>query len=54
MPAADFSLVYAYHADEADTWKRYAPGVPGNDLLELAPGWAYWIKVGSAGTWTVP
>jgi hypothetical protein len=49
----DYSLVYGYHAEDADTWKRYAPGVPGNDLLELAPGWGYWIKVGAAGTWHV-
>jgi hypothetical protein len=48
-----YSLVYAYHADDADTWKRYAPGVPGNDLLELAPAWAYWIKVGTTSTWDV-
>jgi hypothetical protein len=49
----DYSLVYAYHANDADTWKRYAPGVPGNDLLELAPGWGYWIKVGTTSTWDV-
>jgi uncharacterized protein YjiK len=50
----EYSLVYAYHADDTDTWKRYAPGVPGNDLLELAPGWGYWIKVSVEHTWTVP
>jgi hypothetical protein len=50
---SDYSLVYAYHANDADTWKRYAPGVPGNDLLELAPGWGYWIKVGTTSTWHV-
>jgi hypothetical protein len=49
----DYSLVYAYHADETDTWKRYAPGVPGNDLLELTPGWGYWIKVSATSTWDV-
>jgi hypothetical protein len=48
-----YSLVYAYHANEMDTWKRYATGVPGNDLLELAPAWAYWIKVTSDNTWQV-
>jgi hypothetical protein len=48
----DYSLVYAYHADDADTWKRYAPDVPGNDLSELAPGWGYWIKVSEASTLT--
>jgi hypothetical protein len=50
---SEYSLVYAYHADDADTWKRFAPGVPGNDLLVLVPGWGYWIKVDSAGTWHV-
>jgi hypothetical protein len=49
----DYSLVYAYHTDDSDTWKRYAPGVPGNDLLELVPGWGYWIKVGTTSTWDV-
>jgi hypothetical protein len=49
----DYSLVYAYHADDADTWKRYAPGVPGNDLLEVAPAWAYWIKVTAERIWDV-
>jgi uncharacterized repeat protein (TIGR01451 family) len=48
-----YNLVYAYHANETDTWKRYAPGVPGNDLLELAPAWAYWIKVSAISTWEV-
>jgi hypothetical protein len=51
---SDYSLVYAYHADETDTWKRYAPGVPGNDLLELTPGWGYWIKVSAPNTWIFP
>jgi uncharacterized repeat protein (TIGR02543 family) len=48
-----YTLVYGYHANDADTWKRYAPGVPGNDLLELAPGWGYWIKISAPGTWQV-
>jgi hypothetical protein len=45
-----YSLVYAYHANDADTWKRYAPGVPGNDLLELTPGWGYLIKISEPST----
>ena len=49
----DYSLVYAYHANETDTWKRYAPDVPGNDLLEVTPGWAYWIKVTATSIWDV-
>jgi hypothetical protein len=48
-----YSLVYAYHANDADTWKRYAPGVPGNDLLEVAPAWGYWIKISATSSWDV-
>jgi hypothetical protein len=33
------SLVHAYHADDADIWKLYALGVPGNDRLEIALDW---------------
>jgi len=50
----DYTLVYAYHANETDTWKRYAPDVPVNDLLELVPGWSYWIKVSAPNTWILP
>jgi hypothetical protein len=54
----DFSLVYAYHAnDTADLWKMFdnAPGVPGfaNDLKQLSPGWGYWVKVSAPYTWNV-
>jgi hypothetical protein len=49
----DYGLLYAYHANETDTWKRYAPGVPGNDLLTVAPGWGYWIKIAATSTWDV-
>jgi hypothetical protein len=48
-----YTLVYAYHANDADTWKRYAPGVPGNDLVEITPGWGYWIKISATSTWQV-
>jgi hypothetical protein len=54
---SDYSLVYAYHANDPsvppDPWKRYAQGVPGNDLLELAPGLGYWIKVEANDIWDV-
>jgi parallel beta-helix repeat protein len=50
-----YTLVYAYHANDTsvpwDPWKRYATGVPGNDLLELVPGWGYWIKITATSTW---
>ena len=45
-----YTLVYANHAaDTADLWKMFDPSAPGyvNDLLELAPGWGYWIFVNS-------
>jgi VCBS repeat-containing protein len=53
--STDFSLVYAYHAnDTGDPWKKYDRTASiGNDLLELAPAWGYWVKVGSAHTWGV-
>jgi hypothetical protein len=58
VPATvDNLLVYGYYANDAtvppDPWKRYAPGIPGNDLGELAPGWGYWIKVTADRTWQV-
>jgi hypothetical protein len=52
----DFSIVYAYHAnDTADPWKLFGRTVPiwANDLTELAPGWGYWIKVTADNTWDV-
>jgi uncharacterized repeat protein (TIGR02543 family) len=63
MPAAlsengvgtDFSLVYAYHANDSDPWKLYDRSAPewSNDLTRLSPGWAYWIKVSANNTWSV-
>ena len=51
----DFTLVYAYHAAEADQWKKFdrtaEPYV--NDLTQLAPDYGYWIKVGGPHTWDV-
>ena len=52
----DFSLVYAYHAnDSGDPWKLFdRTGEPyANDLDELSPGWGYWIMVSADHTWTV-
>ncbi len=52
---SDFSLVYGYDAaDTSDHWKKYDPeAFIGNDLIQLAPGWGYWIKVGGPHTWAV-
>ena len=52
----DFSLIYAYHANEpADPWKLFSRTAPtwSNDLTELEPGWGYWIKVSADHTWSV-
>ena len=50
----DFSLVYAYHAADSDVWKKYDRTAPiGNDLLELVPGYGYWVQVSANHTWVV-
>ena len=52
----DFTLVYAFHANEADSWKLFDRTAPGyaNDLTQLTPGWGYWVKVGADHNWLVP
>jgi PKD repeat protein len=52
----DFSLVYAYHANDlADQWKLFDRTGPeyANDLTYLSPGWGYWVKVSADHTWDV-
>ena len=52
----DFSLVYAYHAnDGTDPWKLFnRTGPPyANDLTQLTPGRGYWVKVNVDHTWSV-
>jgi hypothetical protein len=52
----DFSLVYAYHANETiDPWKLYDTSAPPflNDLTQLSPGWGYWVKASADHTWNV-
>ena len=52
----DFSLVYAFHADDVpDPWKLFnRTGPPfANDLTQLTPGWGYWIKISVNHTWSV-
>ena len=56
LSSADFSLVYAYHANEiTDPWKLFGRTAPAwaNDLTELAPGWGYWVKVNADHAWSV-
>ena len=51
-----YTLVYAYDAsDTADPWKRYDVSAPpyANDLTEMQPGLAYWIKVSADCVLTV-
>jgi hypothetical protein len=53
---ADFTLMYAYHAEDAsDPWKLYDPTSPDwvNDLSEMTPGWGYWVFVKADHSWTV-
>jgi parallel beta-helix repeat protein len=50
----DYSLVYAYHANDAVQWKLFDLAMPfGNDLTDLAPGWGYWIWVNADCSWSV-
>lgn len=52
----DFTLVYAYHANETvDPWKLFDRTAPifSNDLAQLTPGWGYWIKVSADHTWVI-
>jgi hypothetical protein len=52
----DFSLVYAYHAnDGSDQWKLFDRNAPiwSNDLSDLTPGWGYWIHVNVNHSWDV-
>ena len=53
---ANFSLIYAYHANEtSDVWKLFDLSTPpfANDLTQLTPGWGYWVKVSANSTWNV-
>jgi PKD repeat protein len=52
----NYKLVYAYHAyDTSDLWKLYDPHATySNDLLQITPGWAYWINMTSDCSWSIP
>jgi uncharacterized repeat protein (TIGR02543 family) len=43
----NYSLVYAYHAGETPSWKRFERTAPGwsNTLINMDGGWGYWIQV---------
>ena len=56
VSASDYSMVYTYHAaDVADHWKLYDTDAPGfaNDLVNLDPGFGYWVYVLADPVWTV-
>jgi hypothetical protein len=55
LGSVPFSLVYAYHADDADPWKLFDHNGPPfvNDLSVLSPGWGYWIQTPITNTWTI-
>ena len=43
----NYSIIWAYNASgTTDHWKKYDPGVPfGNDLEIMEPGKGYWIMM---------
>ena len=49
-------LIFAYLAsDTVDPWKMYDRTVVpfSNDLLQMTPGWGYWIQVPGPANWNV-
>jgi hypothetical protein len=56
VAAGAYSKVYSYQAaDTGDPWKIYDPtALPfANDLVQMAPGYGYWIYVIGDHDWTV-
>jgi hypothetical protein len=51
----EYDLVFGYDAaDLLDPWKKYDPAAPfGNDLDEMQPGFAYWIRMTQSATLAV-
>ena len=52
-----YDLVYGYDpAQGDDPWKKYDVNAPPflNDLTEMGPKWAYWIRVLEDCMWTLP
>ncbi len=53
----DFSLVYAYHADDtSDPWKLFDRTTGGGyvpDRIVLTPGWGYWVRMSANHVWDV-
>ena len=52
-----YDLVYGYDpAQGGDPWKKFDVNAPPflNDLTEMGPKWAYWIRVLEDCTWILP
>jgi hypothetical protein len=51
----DFTLVLGYHAADTPQWSKFDLLAPAyaNTLLQLEPGYGYWIEVGGTHTWEV-
>ena len=57
MGEIDYTLIITYFAaDTADPWKLYDPKATtyANDLVEMLPGYGYWIFVNQNATLEVP
>jgi hypothetical protein len=48
-------LVYAYHANDSDPWKKFDSTAPvySNDLREMVPGFGYWVRTTMEHAWQV-
>jgi hypothetical protein len=52
--AGRYTIVWAYHAGEAQPWRRYNPGASlGSDLADFQPGRGYWVRATEACTLTI-
>jgi hypothetical protein len=55
--ASNVLQVWHYDAEEpSHPWKRYTPNQPAwaNDLIRLAPGKGYWVRVSQDCTLSIP
>jgi hypothetical protein len=52
---SDPFLVFSYRASDSDHWKLFDSLTPiySNDLIEMVPGWGYWVKPATSNTWVV-
>jgi len=52
---SDYIMVMAHQRPDSEPWKIYDPSAPAyaNDLLEMTPGWGYWIEANTESTWNI-